>query len=235
MDPRNIRIKQDRVNTLAKRTSSIVERNNHIPTVASIGAMVAPLAEAYVVKYEALQTQRVVSRHALQAGRSEVATLHARLRLWHGALERELPGFERSEVSAPVGDPDGVLTNATLLVAFVRKEGGNLPFATLLVDDVTALSERAEQAWSEGQAQLKKLQLLRGELRETGARFLTGLIALRVALRETLGPHDRDHRALRAHPRSEDADVEEIDASEDPEPSAVQPAVATDAKQGSTA
>ena len=58
MDPRRLSIKQDRVNTLAKRTRPIVERNLHIPTVASIGAMVAPLADAYTANYETLKTQR---------------------------------------------------------------------------------------------------------------------------------------------------------------------------------
>ena len=235
MDPRRLHIKQDRVNTLAKRTRPVVDRNNHIPTVASIGAMVAPLADAYVAKYEALKTQRLVSRRALQAGRAEIAELHARLRVWHDVLQRELPGFERTEVSKPLSNPDGVLTNAQLLVAFVQKEGGDFAFATQLVDDVTALSERAEQAWSEGQAQLKQLQVLQSELRSIGARFLSGLGALRIALAEKLGRHDRDHRALRADPRSEDAEVEETDASEAPEPSAQQPAAASDAKQGSTA
>ena len=224
MDPRKLSIKQDRVKKLAKRTRSIVERNQHIPAVAAIGAMVAPLADAYIASYEALKTQRVVARRALQAGHSEIGALHTQLRMWRGALARELPGFERTEVSSREKDADGVLSNAELLIAFVRKEGGSLPFATTLMDDVTAVSWRAEQAWLEGQAQLKQLQVLQSELRSTGARFLSGLASLRLALRESLGSHDRDHRALRAHPRSEDADVEEeVDADEGGEPEAVEP------------
>jgi hypothetical protein len=224
MERIKLNLSQDRVKKLAKRTRPIVERNQHIPAVASIGAMVAPLADAYDASYEALKTQRMVARRALQAGQSEIGALHAQLRMWRGTLARELPGFERTEVSAPVSDPDGVLNTAELLVAFVRKEGGGLPFATSLVDDVTARGERAEQAWLEGQAQLKQLQVLQGELRSTGARFLSGLVSLRLALRESLGSHDRDHRALRAQPRAEDADVEEeVDAEEGGELETVPP------------
>ena len=221
MDPRKLSIKQGRVKKLAKRTRPIVERNQHIPAVAAIGAMVAPLADAYIASYEALKTQRVVARRALQAGHSEIGALHTQLRLWRGTLARELPGFERTDVSSRANDPDGVLSDAELLLAFVRKEGGEIMFATALVDDVTARRERGEHAWSEGQGQLKQLQVLQGELRSTGARFLSGLASLRLALRESLGSHDRDHRALRAHPRSEDADVEEeVDADAEDEPAA---------------
>ena len=230
METRKLNINQDRANKLAKRTRSIINRNPNNPAVVSIGAMVAPLADAYIATYSALKMQRLVSRRALQAGRSEIGGLHARLRMWRGALVRELPGFERTEVSTPVGDPDGVLTDARLLVAFVRQEGGNVSFATMLVDDVTALSERAEPAWEEAQVQLKKLQVLQGELRSIGARFLSGLVALRVALRETQGSQDRDHRALRAHPRGEDVDVEDVDVVEGGEAEAVKAAAASDPK-----
>jgi hypothetical protein len=235
MDPRKLNIKQDRVNTLAKRTRPIVERNQHIPVVATLGAKVAPLADAYLATNEALKKQRVVSRAALEAGRTELSELHARARMWRGTVARELPGFERTEVSAPLGNPDGVLTSARLLVALVQEKGDEISIATLLTDDLTPRLERAEPAWLEAQAQLKRLQVLQGELRSIGARFLSELIALRAALRETLGPQDRDHRALRAHPRSDEVEVEEeLDADEGGSIAAVQPAAASDPKPSGT-
>lgn len=209
MDDRKLSINQDRANKLAKRTRPIVERNQHHPVVASIGAMVTPLADAYTAAFTALKTQRLVSRHALSVGRSEIAALHARLRLWRGLLARELSGFELAEVGSPATDPDGVLADAATLVTLVQKQGGGVVFAATLIDDLTGSSARAEQAWSEAQAQLKQLQDRQTEVRTIGTRFLSALVTLRIALRETLGSQDRDHLALRAHPRAADVEMED--------------------------
>jgi hypothetical protein len=146
-----------------------------------------------------------------------VGNLYLDIRAWASHLNAAVPGFNSGDFVTSSDSPVKVVGLAEELIEFVQSLAGNenvqIPFAQILIEDLTARKDRTNAEWIEAQDYLAQEQELRSVLREKAETVNQLLIALRRTLRATLGFKHRDYKAMQLN-RGARTDVEETTESQ---------------------
>lgn len=216
-------ISQARLRTLARRALRIHDRlEQRHPAIEAIAPQLLSGARAYIEAYDAAAAFQSTQNAEMAGGRQHVEALYRSLQAWLSVLERDIQGFERSQLGGRPDAPDRVIGDAERLIELVEPHDEALPYAQTLLTELREVLGRAEAEWSQAQQALVTQQQLRTKVRETAAVVHRELITFRRTLRSVLGASHRDYQALRAsrnHSGDESADEVEIAIEDETQPS----------------
>lgn len=218
-------VSQHKLRLLAARAVEVVTRNAHVdPTVAASGSYLLASARAFIASYDEARRFQSQRGAEMEQGRAAVETLQIRIRAWVGMLLSDIRDFRAMELDGSLAEPDHLFADAKRIIETVQVQGSDLPYTKDLVDDLTAVSERARSEWAQARAAMVKLQELGSTARADAVELQKRLVSFRRTVKAILGTSHRDYQILRSS-RSSDAAEEK---------KTVEPAVVVDELLGDT-
>lgn len=189
---------------------------------------VPPAAKAFIGAFDGIRNFETIRSMEMASGRDGIIDLHKQIRVWIGALERDVSGFESGQLIGDPSMPDHVLGDAKRVLQLVTERRETLPYADVLIEKVGGALTVAQKEWTEAQDMLATRQGLLATARVLAVAVQKELVAFRYTLRELLGPSHRDYQMLRSRrftSLTPDA-VEEVEpvSTDDAQPVSVAPA-----------
>ena len=222
---------QQTLRTLADRSLRIYHRRKETnPALKLFESTLVPTIEAFKDAYDSTRNYEAERAKEVSDGRDSIRELYKEIRTCLAVVERDVRGFDSSQLMGDPEQPDNVLGDGKRLMELVSQHS-ELPYADAVLERIGALLPVAEQEWADAQAAIVQRQQMLAKTRDLALAAQQELVAFRKALRQVVGPRDHDYRLLRL--RRPDSPVEEpfdeTEATDSDAEDATNPATATDA------
>ncbi len=199
---------------LAPRALRVLERQEQRePALAAHRGRVGASAETFIAAYDGVSTFVSASGPSRSGQTESIDQLKRKLSGWTPLLVDDLAGFDRGDFAADGAVPDDLFQRVERLIKIVEAngtEGGSVPYAQALIDDLQAALDEAKADSKVLGASSSEEADLRSAARVAADVFHRDLIAFRRTLRAHVGRSHPEYQKLRVvRVRSTDADDDE--------------------------
>ena len=205
-------VAQWKLRTLGLRAMRIGPRVAQLDEgLAALSELLVASAQTFIETYDAARAFEAQRGAEMEQGRSAIEALNTRVRVWFGALQRDVPGFESARIEGSIDQPDLLLADAQRMLEVVQAQDGTLAYADKLVTQLSSAMEQAETQWTGAREAIAKQQELRAVARTHALELHKQLVVFRRALRAVVGSSHHDYQNLRTSRMQSEEAQEEVE------------------------